>query len=120
MVGFVPDLMWPASHFGRKVRVVLHELDCKNVSKEVQDILDQFGLSFVSTDINQSCFQRCSLREQASSIEPQSRVARYHDVKYSELFKEHDRLEIPITATSLNKGVRAKGPPEVLLGQGVD
>ena len=90
------DLQAP---FVRQVLVLLLELGSKKVSEEVQDILDQFALSFVSTDIRESYFQRCSQREQASSTEPLSRVDRYHVGKYSELLKEHDRLEIPITAT---------------------
>ena len=63
----------------RKVLVMSHEVDFKELNKEAQDILDQFALSFVSTDINESSFQRCLQREQAG--------------KYCELFKEHDRLK---------------------------
>ena len=97
VAGFVRYLMRPASSFVREVLVMLHELDFHKVCKEVQDILDQFALSFVSTNIDESCFQRCSQREQASSTEP---LSRYHVGKYSELLKDHDRLAIPITATS--------------------
>ena len=60
VAGFVRDLMWPAGSFVREVLVMLDELDFKQVSNELQDILDQFESSFVSY------LQRGSQREQAS------------------------------------------------------
>ena len=52
---------------------MVHELDFEKMSKEVQDTVGQFALSFVSTDNHESYFQGWSQREQASSTEPLSR-----------------------------------------------
>ena len=89
--------MWPASPFVREVLVMLHELDFNKVSKEVQDIVDPFALSFVSTDIDESHFQRCLQRDRQSLCRGWQGTMLTNTPSS---LMERDRLETLITTTS--------------------
>jgi hypothetical protein len=95
--GFLRDLLWPSEGFVREVFLMLYELEFKSLSDEVMTMLQGFGVSFSSTNINEDLFNQYRQRERASTKESFSRMARYHVASYSSLLKDYDRNPVHIT-----------------------
>lgn len=101
------QLRWPLEQYTREVWVMLFEEGFNGVTGELQNKLDGFAHSWMSTNINEDLFNRFRNKESAHSAGQFGDLSKWHTASTTNLLQEYDRQEIKGNGSA----VQGQAPP---------
>lgn len=99
------QMRWPAEQWVREVLVMLSEENFEQVTPEVQLQLNQFGLSWFGTNLNEDLFNKWRQRESSHSAGRFSRMSRWHCATTTTLLSDYDSQPVSVSPQAHQQGL---------------
>lgn len=97
---FVNNLLWPLETYPREILIMLSETSFQEVTKDIVELVEGFGKSWLQTNIDEDIMNKLRTREAAHSAGRLGSNARWHCCVTSGVIENYGRTLIQPTTAS--------------------